>query len=134
MDHEVVPVGAGAGGVPEDGLLAELATAGTRTRIKIYKEVTVNQVSFTLHEVDDRKRRLAVVVCKEKAKGGGSMAPRLTNSTTPEDVLSRQPNEYLTEDDKLRQVVKDSLSTDVRHDEVFCLKKKRDMIEHKLIQ
>jgi hypothetical protein len=116
MDHKVVFVEAGVG-VPEDGLLAELATGGTGTSIKIYKKVAVKQLSSTLDVFNDRKRRLAAVVCEEEVVGGGSMTPRLADNTTPEDVLSRQPNKYVTDNHRLRQVVKDGLTADVLHDD-----------------
>jgi hypothetical protein len=115
MDHKVVFVGGGVG-IPEDGLLAELATGGTWTRVNIYKKLAVKQLSFTLDEVDDRKGRLAAVVCEEKFMGGGSTTPQRADSMAPEDVLSRQPNEYVTGKHRLRQVIKDGLPPDVAHD------------------
>jgi hypothetical protein len=62
-------------GIPENGPLVELATIGTYTRVAKCKKATFTHFTFTLHEVDDRKRRLVFVVCEEKVVGGGSMAP-----------------------------------------------------------
>jgi hypothetical protein len=56
--------------------------------------------------IEDGEQRLAAVVFEHECRRGGSTAPRRADCTAAADVLGRQQDEYLIDEDLLRQVLK----------------------------
>jgi hypothetical protein len=56
--------------------------------------------------VEDGEQRLSAVVFEHECRLGGSTAPRCADCTAAADVLGRQQDEYLIDEDLLGQVLK----------------------------
>lgn len=77
-------------------------------------------IGFTAEQnvVDDGEQGLAAVVLEHEVVGGGGAAPRPADGAAAEDILGRQPQEYLFDHDSLGQVVEDGGAASVRHGEM----------------
>lgn len=98
--------------VPEDG--AKLLTPGGSGTVPAEDDVAAFLSSY-VGEVEDGERGLAEVVVKHEFVGGGGAAPGPADGAAAEDVLGRQPDEYLFGDDLLGQVVEEGCAAAVRH-------------------
>jgi hypothetical protein len=70
---------------------------------------------------DDGERGLACMVVEHEFAGGGGVVPRPADGAAAEDILGRQPQEDLFDEDRLRQVVKDGDAPGIWHGWIVCL-------------
>jgi hypothetical protein len=104
------------GSVAENGPELLIAGAGEDKETRVIGCSDDRRVCDVVRRLlDEREARLVAVVRYKEVASRGGTAPRLADGAAAERVPGRQPDEYLPDDDRLRQVAKDSRAALVRH-------------------